>query len=243
MIRRSPGFYLLERPKPTHAMVFGSLVHTILLEPDRVRDYTVVSVSDKRSKEWRDRKGVPNLISADDYERANRAADAVLNNRLAREVLSINGIPEASAIAVDHVNQEWIKARFDYLAGNLHVSLKTARDPSPSIFMMDAERFGYHISAGLYEEVMVHGLGIEDPVTVFIVVGSEPPHDVAVYYPTEEFIARGHQEMVGLIQVYQECKRTGKWIPSWSKKPQTLDVVPWKRNPETSPDQENDNES
>ena len=107
-LRESPEKfkYLQEHPEePTPALVFGALVHKLVLEPETFEDeYAVAPDCDKRTKagkeEWQafvDKAGEKTVVTAADYEKAKEMADKVKKAPLVADLL--DGQHEGARVA------------------------------------------------------------------------------------------------------------------------------------------------
>ena len=130
---------------------------------------------------------------------------------------------------------QWIAAericrgRVDWLTrvdGVPHiVGLKTARDCRHFQFGSAAAKLGYHLQWGFYFDGYKAITGRE-PRMIEIVVESEPPHAVAVYFIPQDIVDQGRDEYQALMLRLAECESTGEFpgpqeheealtLPSW----------------------------
>ena len=151
---------------------------------------------------------------------------AVRSNPLAMRYLA-SGDPE--------VTLQWVhdgrrcKGRVDWLTtvgDQPHlVGLKTARDCRHFVFGSAAAKLGYHLQWGYYFDGY-RWLKEREPRMVEIVVESEPPHAVAVYWIPPDIIDQGRDEYQNLMLRLAECESTGEFpgpqeieepltLPSW----------------------------
>lgn len=69
----------------------------------------------------------------------------------------------------------------------------------------------YPWSAALTLRGMTMATGKQHRVYIFVVVESNPPHEVAVYRASEEFIAYGRKEVMRTMQHLAWCDKHDKW--------------------------------
>lgn len=89
--------YKLKEKKTTDAMLFGSMVHVSILEPDRFDDtYFVAPKCDRRTKKGKEdwanailEAGNKDIVKSEDYETAKRIAEAVRRNDAAGYALNM----------------------------------------------------------------------------------------------------------------------------------------------------------
>ena len=156
----------------TAAIEFGTLVHSVVLEPETLDRYTVLDAAKigvksdgtpaqnptmtaawKRAVAEASEAGLT-VVAQADWEKAHRMAEAVRAHPEARDLLhSTEGQSEVSAFATDE-NGVKVKARFDRLIPGAIVDLKTtnARAGAASLRKVVAN-FLYDLSAYHYLEV------------------------------------------------------------------------------------------
>lgn len=126
------------------------------------------------------------------------------------------------------------RARLDRLlvraSGALVVDLKSTDDPSDEAFSASVARYGYHRQAAFYCDAAQALLGNVLPKFAFVVIRSEPPHEIAVYELEAEAIAIGAHEvretMRSLSRALVEQKFAAPWecgvkkinLPYWARK-------------------------
>ena len=193
------------------ALDFGTLVHTVVLEPDNLGHYVVLDANKiagdnpKTGKPYdaphmtaRFKAAVAEaqqdghtVVAADAWERAHRMRDAVAKHETAaRLLLSDDGRSEVSAFAVDE-NGVQHKARFDRHIPGVIVDLKsTSGKPGRDSLARSVIDYGYDLSAAHYLAV-AELLGLDVQAFAFVFVGKEPPHHVTVCDLDEAFLERG----------------------------------------------------
>lgn len=238
-LRRSPQHYLhrLTHPKESKALTLGTAAHTAVLEPERFASQFAVwgertdggALRPRRGKDWDAFVAScpgKTIITADEHNTATAIAVAVRSNALAMRYLE-SGDPE--------VTMQWeqgghiCRGRVDWLTtvdGVPHVvGLKTARDCRHFKFGAAAASLGYHLQWGFYYDAY-RLLRNREPRMIEIVVESEPPHAVAVYFIPSDIIDQGRDEYQALMLRLAECESTGHFpgpqeheeplsLPSW----------------------------
>jgi hypothetical protein len=167
-------------PSPdADAMIFGRLVHTVILEPHKLDGYAVLdpdvigvkadgSKADNptATKAWKDavfaakRDGLA-VISPKMLEKARALEAAVLKHPEAARLLAAASDHEVSAYA-DHPSGATVRARFDLIGPGFIADIKTTRDADPDNFGRAMHAYGYHISAANYLDVArANGLDVD----------------------------------------------------------------------------------
>jgi hypothetical protein len=164
---------LLGRRPPSSdsdALMFGRLVHTVILEPDKLNTYAVLDPDEigvkangdkadnpTATKAWKDavfaakRDGLT-IVSPKVLAKALALEAAVLKHPEAARLLAEATDREISAYA-DHPTGATVRARLDLLCPGAVVDLKTTRDADPENFGRSMHAYGYHISAANYLDV------------------------------------------------------------------------------------------
>jgi hypothetical protein len=150
-------------------MKFGSLVHSILLDPEeeierlyRVEDLgpdeEPLNLRKKLHRQWKEseeRKHGYTIVSSEDFADAVAVAAAVERNKMAFDLVSYAPHAELSLFCSDSNSGLRMKARLDMLTMYenrptiLDIKVTTA-ESSPAGFGVMAARMGYDISAALY---------------------------------------------------------------------------------------------
>lgn len=152
------------------ALLFGRLVHTVILEPQKLETYAVLDPDiigvkangDKAdnptaTKAWKDavfaakRDGLT-VIAPKMLAKARALAAAVEKHPEASRLLASATGHEVSAYA-DHPSDARVRARFDLVGPGFIGDIKTTRDADPDNFGRSMHAYGYHISAANYLDI------------------------------------------------------------------------------------------
>lgn len=172
------------------ALSFGTLVHTVILEPDRLDAYAVLDPEaigvkangDKAdnptaTKAWKDavfaakRDGLT-VIAPKELAKARALAKAVADHPEAGRLLAAATGHEVSAYA-DHPSGARVRARFDLIGPGFIADIKTGRDGNPESFGRTMNDFMYHVSAANYLDI-ARANGLDAERFDLIVVEKEP---------------------------------------------------------------------
>lgn len=231
-VSRSELFTLTESPEkfkwakehpeePTPALLFGQVVHKLLLEPHGFdHEFAVMPVVDRRTKagkeafaEWA--AGLmpgQQAVDAETYQKAAEMVEKALDNEYVVKLLA--GDRECPFFWTDDLTGEPCKARLDCLTeiGDklVIVDYKSAADARTDAFMHAAVKHGYDLQAAMYSEAVKQNTGVE-PVFVFIAQEKTPPYAINIMQADDIFVRRGKDLFRELIGVYHECKKTDNW--------------------------------
>ena len=221
--------YRLTTPREsTPAMDLGRLIHTAVLEPERLdTDYAVWDGGRRGTNEhkaWLAENIGREATTVADFEKAQAIAAAVWAHRAARRVLR-GGKTEHTLTWTDPVTRIRCKGRVDHIRGGALSDLKTTRSVEPRAFGRSIESFGSHAQMAFYRRGMAAS-GYPDGPTRFIAVEQEPPHEVAVYVLPEEVLFAGDLLIGKLLHEVKLWRGRRRW-PVRYEEETPLDFPSW----------------
>lgn len=230
---KSPRHYLdyLNRKKETTpAMLFGSMVHCLLLEPEKFHnDFAVMGSVDRRTKDGKEAyaKFVEEAVGKDvvmenDYNDAKALADNVLSNPKLKQY-------------IDNCHQRehefrvgmWglpIRGFFDGVADDYILEIKTTQDATPDTLIKDFYNRQYHLQAGIYNLVS------SKPIK-YLIIETKAPYDSYIANASTEYIEKGQKLLSSVLDKFDKCMNENAWnkgyeyhageisidLPSWAK--------------------------
>lgn len=213
--------WALEHPEPpTPALVFGQLLHAVVLQPETVgRDFAIAPNVDRRTKGgkemWADFETSAEgktIITADMVEQAVAMRDKLMSNDYVCQLL--DGEREKPFFWTDEMTGEECKCRVDCLTNingmDIIVDLKTAENADTDTFMRHAIKCGYNLQAAMYGEGVKQNTGKEHAF-VFIVIEKKPPYAINIMQADKAFVLHGFDLFREFIGTYHECKVSGNW--------------------------------
>lgn len=210
------------RGESSKAMILGTLVHLLVLEPDQFDDQFVVVSIGKATKDGKEayakiKASGKIAITADEFEVGMQVAKSVRRSPLASSLLA-TGEPEKTLIVDRDPELLPLKGRLDWFnpVAPAIVELKTSADASRDAFMRSVYSYGYHISASYYQMLAGEKLKVmpEYVKHTFIVVETKPPYAVAVYNSSPLLLSEGRTLWVQALRRFDECWLTSEW-PSY----------------------------
>ena len=222
-LRESPEkfrYYMDNPEQPTPALVFGQLLHSMVLQPETLnRDFAVMPTIDRRTKSGKEEfaafeensKG-KTVVTAEMFETAVAMFGKLMSNDYVRQLL--DGEREKPFFWTDDLTGEECKCRVDCLTSingmDIIVDLKTAENADTDTFMRHAIKYGYNLQAAMYGEGVKANTGKEHAF-VFIVIEKKPPYAINILQADKAFVLHGFDMFRELIGTYHECKTTGNW--------------------------------
>ena len=207
--------YLPETYKPftgdSPALAFGSLVHTLALEPELAADFVPLDELTIGVKADGTPAKVPTMTAAwakavaeieqdgkqvvaqSDWDRAVAMVDAIHDHPEAGPLLfADNGVNEESLLWVDEIGRKH-KARPDRRIPGAIIDIKTTvAQPGARSLGQTVIRYGYELAASHYLEV-AQGLGLDADIFLHVWVEKVAPFRVTVTELDDYFLARGRE--------------------------------------------------
>lgn len=229
-------------PPPKPVFDFGTLAHALILGkgPDiEVLDPTVhglksdgtVADVPAMTGMWKKAAAAARAagklpVSVDDYAMAMAMRQAVQTHPVAGELFA-DGVAEISLYHRDTESGVRLRGRADWLTnhGNI-IDLKTARTANPGDLGRDFWKYGYHMQAAWYRQLVIN-LGINpNPTFTFVVVDKTPPHPVVVVKWDDQAIGEGEWLNRDAISLYAKCTADNNW-PGYSDEILTITPPAW----------------
>ena len=227
---QSPAHYIGRRQepdKPSKSMDLGSLVHSLILEPDK-KDFVVAPQLNKNTKDykqWAAAHAGKLIVDQKTYDDAQHMAENVAAHPAA-SILTAGGQSEVGVIWTDQERDIRIKVRPDHLPGGTVVTdLKSTRDASLALFGAQSFNLKYHISAALTLRVLSRVTGQTFTDYYLVAVENSAPFSVAVYLFDKIQIRLASDQIDQLLDHYAECYHAKNW-PGY---PEEVRPVSWPR--------------
>jgi len=230
----------VEEDTESSSMVFGSLLDCMLLTPSQLESRFAVQPEtytdskgvvkpftrqSKTCKEWIEAqkgKTIVLILSGDKVEDAKIAVDRMVNDEI------INSFINQSDVQV-YISALWededtglkvpLKSLIDLLPredseySSCIADLKTTRDASTMEFNRSIFKFGYHIQAAFYFDI-VNAIKNDRDTFCFIVQENKPPFQPGKRILHIDFLEMGRKEYQASLANYCKCLKSG-FFPSY----------------------------
>jgi hypothetical protein len=213
-VKRSPAYYWKMRNGAKidgAALRFGSLVHTMILEPEKVSENFVVfdaedrpeqakGMTSKANKAWKlqldldCKEGRKYLMTVDQFELAQKLTKKLYDCPEVKAMLD-NCETEVPKTWIDFNTMSKCKGKADIIidGGDMIVDIKTTGKDVKD-FRRSAYNFAYHRQAAFYLD------GFNAKEFVFVVIESNAPHQIGIFRCSENFLEQGRQEYIELLE-------------------------------------------
>ena len=220
---KSPWSYWHNKQNPkasTPAMEFGSLVHTLILEPENfANEHMVADKPERRSKagkakyaELLEEAGERIWVSTDEFLKAQDMIFPTSQNKIVQSLLS-GGKAESSVFWLDAETGVQCKAKADYLnvdRGYIVDVKTTVSLASERAFSWTVSKYAYELSASFYKKGFELAIGKELDF-YFIVIEKDSPHNFQTYKISDELLRRGEAQYRQALSVYADALERGKF--------------------------------
>lgn len=222
LLLRSPAHYLAARAtprEPSAAMRLGTLVHSLVLEPETVKDTFAVmprfdrrtTIGKKAAEEFEQDNAGKVVLDEVTFARANNVAASVLRHPVVAENLR-DGNAEVSLLWDQYGVP--CKSRIDYMTGSAIFDVKTCSDASPEGFARQIASFQYHVQAAHYAAGFREVVGWDLDRFVFIAVETEAPYAVGVYTLDARSLQSGRLLMERAAESYKVALEHATDVPA-----------------------------
>lgn len=215
-----------EREAKKH-LDFGTLAHTLFLEPEQFDNEFVVGPKfDRRTKAgkeeaaaWEAANEGKIIIDQEMLDGANRIANNLRKLSSYQIMQNNHGMAEASIFFTDPVYGLNLRVRPDYhivpcdeFPNGLLFDVKTTTDARQFKFQRSCSDFGYDISATMYREgFQQHYKTEEKPEFIFLVAESSAPFNVKQYRASSLFLSIGEQRYNKAKELLAESLLINEW--------------------------------
>lgn len=244
LVNRCPAHAWNEHPKfgampreSTPAMARGTLIHSLVLEPDDAVDQIVIVEADSYrtlvAKEARDqavRAGKTPILVGEIAE-ANRVADAI-RTAIAKEGIRLSGISESVVVWEEETSSGKILCRgmIDHLDGVEIFDLKTCRSAHPDDIAAAITQHGYDIQWAAYTSALdkLYPENAGRSRFTWLFVEEMPGGRVIVTPARPDGMMRelGRSKWQRACETWARCLRTNQW-PGYVSGIASITPRPW----------------
>jgi|TARA_R110000796_G_scaffold2888_5_gene11179 hypothetical protein len=173
----------------------GTLIHTLILEPEKFKEFHFVDVASKNAKAYKEaRDEFGTVYTSKEKKDAERVAGALLKNDKAIELLKDC---EFEIPVLGNVMGMPFRGKADVLGKNRICDIKTTSNIKD--FPYSARKYGYDVQVYLYCNLF----NVPYSEFTFLVI-DKLSLDIGVWNVTEEFYLKGKEKVAHGIEVYKE---------------------------------------
>lgn len=227
----------------TKSTKLGDMVHAVLLEPERIGDYTIIP------NELLAVNGAATTTKAKDFKKAAEASGqtvckadewAIMSGMVKSfkkafgQWLDLDGKKEHAIFWTCPETGLLLKCRPDWLVIRDNwaacFDIKTCRSAHPLAFRKACEDYDYGIQQAHYLEGVKAALGIENVDFFFLAVENEFPYRCAPYRIKHESVRESDTLRRKLLNEIKWCNQTGDWSETWEpKQGQAIQELPLRK--------------
>lgn len=236
MVGQSPAHaqeWLRNPPDATPAMMFGTMTHSAILEPQSFKTtYSVMPKFDGRTNDgkaskaaWLNHNPGKTALSQESFSQILGMIESVYNHPEAAKLLS-NGASERSFFYRDPETGLTCKCRPDHMVHTTLIDVKTTEDASPGEFAKSIHKFGYHQQAAFYLDGVSVATGIRMDKFIIIAVEKKPPYAVALYQIDDRSLDKGEELYRRNLDAWAGCLLKNEF-PAYSNEIQSISLPVW----------------
>lgn len=227
--------------EPTTEMLRGTLIHTLLLEPEKFEeDYVVGDFSVRRGKEYEKLltdNPTKTIITRAEYEESEKIREAFNFQMNTNKDLAalMEGTKELSFYWEDEKTGVKCKVRPDNITpGGVIVDLKTTWNASYDQFQKQMVDLGYWISAAYYLKGVRETFKQTKKPDILpvchtfkiVAVETKAPYPVAIYEIGPKALDEGAKYCDRALEIFADCIATDEW-PGYAKQALVLELPNW----------------
>ncbi len=213
----APATAKVEPSDGTEATNFGTAAHALLLEPEEFyAQYVTIKKFDRRTKlgkagyaDFVSANKGKKLVTEDDFKMMEKIILNINNHALAKRLLD-GGVKEQSIFWTDPRTGVRLRIRPDLRSPHAIVDLKSTKDASREGFKWEARKYGYDLSAAMYQDGCFHAFGEELPFA-FLAAEKTGPCAVALYPACQAMLEEGYNWYRKAVEKYAQCLETDHW--------------------------------
>lgn len=216
--------------KTSDDMLLGTLVHTVMLEPNKIDKFVPRPKINRQTKAGKEEFAKFNAsveesnaiaVDIDIYQKAIDMCEAIRKNDVAMRIIASAEV-EKSVYWQDSDTGLTFKSRPDIMFGSIIADLKTCKDVSYKAFQRSCMDYGYFLQAGMCKlGLNAHDIDFER--FVFICVDKNT-YEVVVYTLDEQAIEYGINQFKSLSTKISNEIRDNSWLEPRIK---VLEVPRW----------------
>lgn len=229
-------YYLEHPPEVTEAMLKGSLLHMMVLEPGKYRlmmehDISIKPIdmkfTTKEGKEWKSEQESAGkiIITQEAFDEVEAMGNELLQyewqdettkkwNKLTETALT-DGESELSFIAYDDVIDRNIRVRPDYIVGvdkgitPTVFEIKTMNPPVYPFEVFDRQMYlrSYYVQQAFYNRGIQLATGLMPNYHYIIAIENKPPHLIKIY----SFMAGDTELIQGEMKIFEAYDKLKKY--------------------------------
>lgn len=211
---------LTETKSSSAAQDFGSIVHLLLLEPERIGSDLAVypgigSGRDRDFKTFLSANSHRLAVDEPTFAQARRLVQKIASTRFrGRALIKFieESMTECSVYFTEPATGLRLRVRFDAFHPDFSFDLKTTRRHDSSGFAADAVDLGYDLQAFLYSTArrLFEGTSAAAPF-VFISAETSSPHSVCTHLAGDSFLENGALKLQECLATYKACLTVDHW--------------------------------
>lgn len=232
-----------EREKDTAALIFGRLVHTCILEPEKIDcQFFIMPKINRKTNEGKAQYNElllthsnKTLIDKEDLDKAQAMRKALFKKKTAQMMLTKTGLIEKEFYY--KFNDVDCKMKLDFFIepcsdfpNGLIIDYKSTLDARIDEFAKSIYNYGYHNQVAWYCAGIKEIYNTKDyPPFLFFAQEKTAPYESIPYGTDNTIFEAGLRENNKLLELYKECISRNEW-PGYPDKFEEIGLASWMLN-------------
>jgi hypothetical protein len=182
-----------QEQKKTTAFLVGGYFHTIILEPDKLKKFKVISASTRNTKIYKEMSGGELCLLQQEVDKIELMGETMLSNKICEGLIRGNWV-EYEKPMITKIGEYMWKGKCDILNHDdqLVIDLKTTADINN--FKRSAFRYNYDAQAYIYRKLFGYDM-------LFMVIDKNT-QQIGLFDCSDEFYASGKDKVERAMEAY-----------------------------------------
>ena len=221
--------------KKSKAMDLGHAIHEYI-EKKNLDGFIIEPEVNKRTKAGREElkkfhedNEDKRVVSEEVYYQIKELGKSIQQHTQIRKILNHSATFHES-VAEGFMQGIHCKGLLDItnIKSNLVLDTKTTRRITKAKFEQDCIAYGYPFQIAFYERLYELTMGVT-PKMGIITIETISPGEISLYWPDQELIEYGHEQVDKALAIYKQCIDTGIFPPKQESKGETLSLPAYMR--------------
>lgn len=187
---KDPQSFGKDKPK-TSQMVFGSYLHTLVLEPEKISEFQIVDASTRTTKIYKELAGDDVLLLQSEADEAKALADKLLTNFEFYSRIFADGNEYEMPGITELFDLPW-KGRADIVTPDMVYDIKTTANLDE--FKWSARKYNYDAQAWIYNQIF------QRPMEFLVV--EKGTGRLGIFTCSDTFLEYGKEKVIEACKVY-----------------------------------------
>ena len=199
-------------------MLIGGYLHTVILEPEKVKNFKIIDASTRNNKSYKEISGGELCLLQHEADKVELLRDVMMSNDVCKDLIHGTGKNSKNIIyeepGIGEINGNLWKGKADLLNKNekLIIDIKTTSDIEG--FKYSARKFNYDAQAYIYRILFGYDM-------MFLAI-DKTTYKIGIFECSEDFYKFGEDKVLKATDMYNLFYKTEGFDPSQYFETKTL---------------------